>query len=108
MEINRLFILVSGILILVTVGGFIMVNLYDVEFLDYVVVRTIIEKIDDTQDPQQILDNFQKYRLDMEAGRISRASYKDAMLAAASYIEKVEVLQQQDIRRIFQYFEKGH
>ncbi|MBN2431421.1 MAG: hypothetical protein JXQ27_08090 [Acidobacteria bacterium] len=107
MEIHRVFIVVSALIIVFVVAGFLLFRSYDVEFLDYVVIRTILEKIEPGLDPAQVQRRFDEYHRRLKSGEIPREKYREAVLAAASHIEKVEVLHTEDLQRIYGYFEEG-
>jgi hypothetical protein len=107
MEIHRVFIVVTILIIAFIIGGFLLFRAYDVEFLDYVVVRTVLEKTAPGLDKAEVRQRLAGYRQQLERGDYPRGQYREAVLAAASHIEKVEVLHEEDLQRIYGYFEKG-
>jgi len=107
MEIHRVFIVVTALIIVFIVAGFLLFRSYDVEFLDYVVIRTILEKTGPGLDQDEVRQRFDHYHRRLKSGEISREHYREAVLAAASHIEKVEVLHADDMQRIYSYFEEG-
>jgi hypothetical protein len=107
MEMRRRFWVVNSALLLILIGVYGLFQRYDVEFLRFVVERTVMEKLGPDVPPGPVRERFARYRQWSETGRLSRADYRTALLDAAAYVEKVEVLEAPDVERIGQYFERG-
>ena len=107
MELRRRFWLVQGVVLLVLVAGYVLFQVFDVEFLDFVVERTVVEKLGAGVSPESVHKRFAVYRTRVREGRLSRRAYRDALLGAAGYVEKVEVLGIDDLDRIGRLFEGG-
>lgn len=101
-------ILIVGVIMVAAAGlTFLLVRAWDVEFLAFVVERTAVEKLDSHSDPEAVRAEFRHVRQELDQGRIRRVDYRVALLEAAAFMEKVEVLQPRDVERIFGYFHPG-
>lgn len=107
MEMRRRFWWVNGGILLVLAGLYLLFQLYEVEFLEFVVERTVLEKLDPKVAPGPVKEQFARFREWSRAGRLSRPDYRVALLDTAAYVEKIEVLEPADLDRIQQYFERG-
>jgi hypothetical protein len=107
MEMRRRFWWVNAGLLLALVGLYLLFQLYEVEFLEYVVERTVVEKLGPDVAAGPVKERFARFREWAQSGRLPRPDYRVALLDAAAYVEKVEVLEPADLERIGQYFERG-
>jgi hypothetical protein len=107
MEMRRRFWWVNGGILLALAGLYLIFQLYEVEFLEYVVERTVLEKLGPDVDPGPVKGRFARFREWARTGRLTRPDYRVALLDAAAYVEKVEVLEPADLDRIGRYFERG-
>ena len=101
---NRRLLVVGGVLAAGIAAGYLLMRMYDVEFLSMVVERTVEEKLDPSVDAAAVRRMFAGLRADREAGRLTRGACRDGLLEAAAFIEKRQVLRQQDVERIEGYF----
>lgn len=107
MEMRRRFWWVSGGLLLALAGMYVLFQLYEVEFLEYVVERTVLEKLDPKIAPGPVKEQFARFHEWSRTGRLARPVYRVALLDTAAYVEKIEVLESADLDRIERYFERG-
>lgn len=107
MEMRRRFWWVNGSILLALAGLYALFQLYEVEFLEYVVERTVVEKLDPDIAPAPVQKRFARFREWCRTGRLPRPDYRVALLDTAAYVEKIEVLEPADLDRIERYFERG-
>ena len=107
MEMRRRFWWVNAGILLALAGLYALFQLYEVEFLEYVVERTVVEKLDPGISSGPVRERFARFREWSDTGRLPRADYRVALLDTAAYVEKVEVLEPADLDRIGTYFERG-
>jgi hypothetical protein len=107
MEMRRRFWWVNAGILLVLTGLYFLFQLYEVEFLEYVVERTVVEKLGPDVAPGPVKEQFARFRGWAHSGRLPRPDYRVALLDAAAYVEKIEVLEPADLDRIGRYFERG-
>ncbi len=85
-------------------GAYLAFHAWDVEFMGYIVKRTVIEKSDPSVDRGMVRERFAVLESELARGLRSRSAYRQALLDCAAEIEKVEVLRPADVERLFGFF----
>jgi hypothetical protein len=107
MKISKKLLITITIVVVIFAGMYILFQVYNLQLMEYIVHRTILEKLDKSIDPVQIHTRLEHIKKQYRTGHISKEVYQKGLLAAASHIEKVVILEQRDLDIIFGYLENG-
>lgn len=106
MDLQKRFWVLTAMGLIVLIAGFLVFKAYEVDFLAFIVERTMEEKLHPAVSRERVRERFQASRQRFKTGRISGQRYEIGLLDAAAYIEKIQLLEQQDVDHIFQPFEQ--
>lgn len=88
------------------IGAGLLFKKYEVEFLSWVVKRTVMEKVDSSLDPSAVESFFSRLEAGLQNGSTPRPVYREGLLNTAAYVEKVERLHRSDLEQIYGYFKE--
>lgn len=104
---NRRLAVFMAVVVALAASAYLAVRLYDVEFLGYIVKRTLLEMRAPDVDPHVIEGRFSEFDGRLRDGGMTRDGYRQALMEAASDMEKISVVRTGDLARIWAYFDKG-
>ncbi|MBP7867929.1 MAG: hypothetical protein KA419_18525 [Acidobacteria bacterium] len=102
---NRRFYIPLAVIILLFAASYLAFRLWDVEFLEYIVERTLQEKLHPDIDPDVVRQRFARVRRELADGSLSRAEYREGLLACAADMEKLVVIRGPNLDRLFGFFD---
>jgi len=103
--LRRRFWIITAVGLLALAGGYILFRTHDVEFLDFVVEHTVMEKLAPEVDAAAVQTRFVELRTWRDGGRLSRTAHRQFLLDTAAFVEKHEVLGRRELERIEEYME---
>jgi hypothetical protein len=105
--LRRRFWIINALGLLGLGGLYILFRTYDVEFLDFVVAHTVMEKLAPEMDAAAVQARFDELRAMHADGRLGRPGYRQFLLDTAAFVEKNESLHAPEVGRIFDYMEQA-